>query len=109
MKTECPKKQPYSIVTGWFAEHMRRRLVAHRARGSSWRDEQYRYLMRRWQDEVVELNLAIERNQGGRAGDDLTESKAIHVIHEAADVANFAMMIADKMCPYAEEEKLHGD
>jgi NTP pyrophosphatase (non-canonical NTP hydrolase) len=46
------------------------------------------YLYTRLVEEVGELGRKIERTEKG-------ESFAVGIKHEAADVANFAMMIAD--------------
>lgn len=71
----------------WFARHMERRLAANDHKGG-WQDEDVAWLMSRLHEEADELLEAL------RAGFvDLPT-----VVHEAADVANFALMIADVVC-----------
>jgi NTP pyrophosphatase (non-canonical NTP hydrolase) len=67
----------------WFAKAMERELCNndHKA---GWADLTLRRLMQRLEQEAAELRRAIERAYAADA-----------VIAEAADVANFAMMIAD--------------
>lgn len=64
----------------WFSLEMERKLKANDHKGG-WRDCSMDYLFRRLREEMDELALA--------EGDD--------IIDEAADVANFAMMIADRL------------
>ena len=74
----------------WFAEQMEAKLAANdRERGDDgWLGAHglhHRYFLSRLLDEVLELQAAI------------VSGKPINmVIGEAADVANFAMMIADR-------------
>lgn len=67
-----------------FAEHMINKLKVNLYKGG-WQQETNGYLIRRLRQEVEELRDAI---RDGRS--------AHHIINEAADVANFAMMIADR-------------
>ena len=74
----------------WFAQHMERKLRKHdRERGPrGWQEDGASHLYDRLQDEASELEGAIRRTgEGGKDAD--------RIIGEAADVANFAMMIAD--------------
>lgn len=65
-----------------FSEVMERRLRKHDHKGG-WKDCDYSYLTRRLQEEIDELHVAVQ-------------CKSLELIpEEAADVANFAMMIAD--------------
>jgi phosphoribosyl-ATP pyrophosphohydrolase len=66
----------------WFAEQMERKLRANDHKGG-WRNDYIRHLNYRLGLEQVELNVA------------LTKGIAEEIISEAADVANFAMMVAD--------------
>lgn len=69
------------------------------ARKGGWEDDTIKDLSRRMYEEAAELMEAIEK---GRAED---------IVKEAADVANFAMMIADVAagCPDGGEMKIpHG-
>lgn len=65
-----------------FALEMERKLARHDNR-PGWEHEEGRWLLSRLMDEAVELSDAL------RKGDIAT------IVDEAADVANFAMMIAD--------------
>ena len=66
-----------------FSEVMERRLRENDYKGG-WKDCDYSYLTRRLQEEIDELHIAVQ-------------CKSLDLIpKEAADVANFAMMIADK-------------
>ena len=74
-----------------FALFMDLKLSKHeRQRGDSWRDEPVSYLMDRLEEEVEELKAAVA---GGES--------AVRITAEAADVANFAMMIHEvrDVCP----------
>lgn len=68
-----------------FAAAMEKRLQANDHKGG-WREEPVEFLFRRLKDEVRELELEL------RAYEPINRRR---VLHEAADVANFAMMIAD--------------
>ncbi len=70
-------------VVKWFAEQMEAKLQKHDDRGG-WHQCEQGWLLVRLTDEAVELMEAIKK------------SDREAVISEAADVANFAMMIADK-------------
>jgi len=66
----------------WFAEHMEGQLRENDHKGvDGWKTMSLKWLMHRLRQEINELERAI-------AGEK-------NVIEEAADVANFAMMIAD--------------
>jgi NTP pyrophosphatase (non-canonical NTP hydrolase) len=67
----------------WFAQQMETKLREHDDRGG-WHQCEQGWLLARLTDEAVELMEAIKKS----------DHEA--VISEAADVANFAMMIADK-------------
>jgi len=67
----------------WFSDQMKDELLEHLDR-PGWKREPVAYFLRRLGEEVAELCDAIEFNQ----------PKEI-VTKESADVANFAMMIAD--------------
>lgn len=73
----------FGIQLARFVTDMGERLEANRHK-STWRERSFLQLLRRVKDETGELERAI------RTGD----PKAI--IHEAADVANFCMMLADE-------------
>lgn len=69
-----------------FVYEMERRLLANDHKGG-WRGCEELWLMLRLMEEVGELAHAL--NVGGAA----------HIVREAADVANLAMMIADNLSP----------
>ena len=70
-----------------FAVEMERRLRRNDYKGG-WLDEHLDYLIERLEEEVEELKRA-SRRYGSKRNDR-------SVIMEAADVANFAMMLADR-------------
>lgn len=69
-----------------FAQRMERKLAANRHKGGreGWLQEHPLTLLRLLYVELGELNYAMDRMESG----------------EAADVANFAMMIADRVTNY---------
>lgn len=67
-----------------FALAMERKLRAHDDR-PGWKDEPNDYLIARLREEMVELAAALDRGR----------HVPLDIVGEAADVANFAMMIAD--------------
>lgn len=67
----------------WFAEQMKHKLDLNRHKGG-WEDCKNHYLVRRLLEETAELVQSVMRNED-----------ADTVIEEAADIANFCMMIAD--------------
>lgn len=66
-----------------FAEDMEAKLRANDSRGDEWKYEDIEYLMDRLTEEVRELTAAVY---------DIAPAESIAA--EAADVANFAMMVA---------------
>ena len=78
-----PQSQQDAIINtvAWFAAEMRMKLYENRHKGG-WRDCTTAYLLRRLLEEVGEL---VEAQADGR------QISA----EEAADVANFCMMLAD--------------
>ena len=70
----------------WFAERMEAEL-AENDHKRHWSSCTPGWLLKRLEDEVAELRRAVE-----------TGAPAARVISEAADVGNFAMMIADHAC-----------
>jgi len=69
-----------------FAEEMEFQLRRHDDRGG-WEDGQCepKWLLSRLKEEVIELSKAMSNPNG----------RVTNVAHESADIANFAMMIAD--------------
>ncbi len=87
---------------GRFANRMEQRLQANAHKGG-WMDEDPYWLMKRLLEEVGELQKALEKGHGWD--------------REAADVANFAMMVSevaterlyDRLFPKVEEGVRDGD
>lgn len=102
-----------------FSAGMVAKLIAHEHKGIIWRDDDPRDLLRRLDDEVAELRRAVNGGstieeigdpygRWSRTGADgprryrlgatlSIDAAALAAIQaEAADVANFAMMIADR-------------
>jgi hypothetical protein len=73
----------------WFAVEMETKLRANDHKGH-WRNCDFPYLDRRLDEEIKELKSALSR-----LDHPVTPEQRQRVIAEAADVANFAMMIAD--------------
>ena len=78
------KREQHRTKIQWFFEVMLDKLVANSHKGF-WDKTELRYLSMRLTQEREELRRAIEENKS-----------AEEVAKEAADVANFAMMIADR-------------
>ncbi|UOF80423.1 triphosphate pyrophosphohydrolase mazG-like domain protein [Caudoviricetes sp.] len=70
-------------VVSWFAEEMEKRLTKNDHK-PGWDSDSFEALFKRLNDEALELEMAY---YGGSPDDEF--------IQEAADIANFAMMIAD--------------
>jgi len=66
-----------------FAAAMEKKLLYNSHKGG-WRELDYKYLFRRIHEELGELEKAVD-----------AKTKPDIVLDEAADVANFAMMIAE--------------
>ena len=74
----------------WFAEQMEAKLKENDHKGG-WDSCGIFWLRNRLVEEVKELTRVMEAGHNSESGLDLE-----NIIREAADVANFAMMIADK-------------
>jgi NTP pyrophosphatase (non-canonical NTP hydrolase) len=104
---------PLRAVVVRFAEQMELRLLANDHK-PGWQDEEYFDLVGRVRGELLELEDAIHdlRSMERLDPDKIGKRKYDHnmkklraiVVEEAADVANFCMMIAD----VAGKEYLHG-
>jgi hypothetical protein len=70
----------------WFASQMEKHLRRNNDKGG-WLECDQGYLLTRLHEEMNELEFALEEGHPGI------------IIHEAADVANFAMMLADRVRP----------
>jgi len=101
----------------WFAEQMERRLRAKDAKrgGNSWKSSTSGPLLDAMLEETEKLkDILISRlteeikRTGSRRGPvplNLSEQDRREVIRESADVANYAMMVADVIrCPKAQEK-----
>lgn len=80
----------YKPILKWFRERMDRKLgLPQNLRKPAWRKDTNDVLLGRLHEETTELEDALaDEFHGGKAEIEL-------IIDEAADVANFAMMIAD--------------
>lgn len=79
-------------AVGWFACWMEAKLAANDHKGH-WSTCGFGYLSTRLHQEAKELSRAL---QAFRPADDVSRASAARsIVQEAADVANFAMMIAD--------------
>lgn len=81
------EKDEAEMVTR-MADAMRAKLALNRGK-LHWEESEMGYLMARLNDEVEELRREV--------GDIFTSDRAEKVRAEAADVANFAAMIAEKV------------
>lgn len=95
------QQQSARPVLDWFSKQMEAKLVLNDHKGG-WKDCEIDWLIKRLQQETNELierwNARQSSMQGRSAGENVplidVDNEAI--INECADVANFAMMIADK-------------
>ena len=88
----------------WFARQMEAKLQKHDDRGG-WDSCSADYLLRRIADERGELGRQLRKLARKIAkGGTVTRAEGAEVIAEAADVANFAMMIADNWRYFAEHD-----
>lgn len=80
-----------------FAEVMEKKLKLNDYKGG-WEDCNNEYLLTRLEEEAKELRTLAERYGLGTIDEDnLSKGKRNKVINECADVANFAMMIAENI------------
>jgi hypothetical protein len=77
----------------WFNQIMEMKLAKNDDR-DGWRHERFSYLLTRLKDEVEELETLLQISGGS------TDNMA-QIMEESADIANFAMMIADKIASEA--------
>jgi len=78
-----------------FARAMEEKLRRNDHKGG-WKDESARSLLERAEDEIDELDLAVTCLRDDECGHHPSEAaKLENVLGEAADVANFVMMVAD--------------
>lgn len=80
----------------WFAAKMEKELRENDHKGG-WEDCTYEYLLKRLRDEYAELKHKLDRLQypviPAMTQNDYIELRK-QIVSEAADVANFSMMIA---------------
>lgn len=87
----APRSATWPIVL-WFAGEMEKKLAENRHKGDAagWRKDSPWSLARRIDEERLELLRALNNF-------DITRPETVReIIREAADVANFAMMIGDQ-------------
>lgn len=82
----------------WFAGVMERQLRENDHKGKTgWKGWRFSELFPRLRQESDELLLATHGRQLDTTGEKLTAKQQQEIINECADVANFAMMIADNI------------
>lgn len=77
----------------WFADQMEKKLSQNDHKGG-WQNCDFKYLLKRLKEEQTEVEDALKLRGTTFFG---TVLKDKEIIDECADVANFAMMIADKL------------
>ena len=82
-----------SYVVPGFSDLMVKALAEHGDRGDSWKDEDEGWLLERAREELEELAISLEKRDTKGMGYSQKQAKVI--AHNAADVSNFMMMIAD--------------
>jgi hypothetical protein len=87
-KIPTPLREPLA----WFSQRMEEKLQANDHKGH-WSNCTMTYLRNRINEELKELELAL--NGDHPLG--YTSAEAHRIVLEAADVANFALMIADNV------------
>lgn len=86
----------YKPTLEWFKGRMDAKLgLPKNLRKRTWRKDTDRDLFRRLGEESRELSEALDFKAIALYREDVTPEKIERIIDEAADVANFAMMIAD--------------
>ncbi len=86
----------------WFAEEMEAKLRENDHKGG-WQGCRFSELFPRIGHERDELLLAAHPLQLDTVAETLTQEDACELIRECADIANFAMMIADNVRAKREE------
>lgn len=76
----------------WFSQRMEEKLRANDHKGH-WSECDMIYLRSRIKEELEELENAL----GGEGLHRYTSEEATQIVKEAADVANFCLMIADNV------------
>lgn len=88
-----------------FAETMEANMRAHdEMRGDAWKSEDAHWLLERLGSEVSELHAAVDDCAHDARFQDPTADEFAAVASEAADVGNFAMMIAFLLTPHGGTE-----
>jgi NTP pyrophosphatase (non-canonical NTP hydrolase) len=81
----------------WFAEQMEKKLQENDRKGG-WEGCNLHWLIERIEIETKELRTAVNLYMSLR-----DPKEKINIIKEAADIANFAMMIADIVRKYSKD------
>lgn len=82
-----------SYVVPGFSDLMVKALAEHGDRGDNWKDEDEGWLLERAREELEELAIALEKRDVKGMGYSCRQVR--NIAHNAADAANFCMMIAD--------------
>lgn len=80
-----PKPKIHTVVQ-WFSQRMLNKLAKNRHKGFIWRSDNAGHLFDRLKDEVIELGTELLNEKMDKEA----------IINECANIANFAMFIADK-------------
>lgn len=85
------RKDQINLSIEWFPKIMKDELMKHLNR-PGWKKVNFHFLYARLLDEVIELDSVLFTKSN-----ELRKIKKDKAIRECADVANFAMMIADNL------------
>lgn len=85
------RKNMIKLGLDWFSKEMEIELIKHLDR-LGWKKANFNFLFKRLCDEVIELEKALFAKDCG-----IKRKNQKQIIKECADVANFAMMIADNI------------
>lgn len=94
MLTKEEKLYEGYVVPG-FSDLMVKALAEHGDRGDNWKDDEAGSLLERAREELEELAISLEKRDVKGMGYSQEQAKVI--AHNAADVSNFMMMIADQV------------
>ncbi len=102
MSKEKPTLRETWPTVDKFANHMRLKMEENKDKGSdgTWQGDSIEELLSRLKEEVGELEAVIEKRSRlpmqFKNSQPLFDEMTDAIVSEAADVGNFAMMVADK-------------